>query len=87
MVDLAMKNEKIDAVIMDPPRAGSDEAFLSSMCKLNPEKIIYISCNPETQARDVEYLVENGYKVKKIQPVDMFPQTTHVESIVKLEKL
>lgn len=86
MVDLAMKNEKIDAVIMDPPRSGSDEDFLSSMCKLNPQKIVYISCNPETQARDLEYLIDNGYKVKKIQPVDMFPQTTHVESICLLVK-
>lgn len=86
MVDLAMKSEKIDAVIMDPPRAGSDEAFLSSMCTLNPEKIIYISCNPETQARDLEYLVDNGYKVKKIQPVDMFPQTQHIECVVLIQK-
>lgn len=86
MVDLAMKNEKIDAVIMDPPRAGSDEAFLASMCKLSPEKIIYISCNPETQAKDLEYLVENGYKVIKIQPVDMFPQTKHVEAVTLLVK-
>lgn len=86
MVDLAMKNEKIDAVIMDPPRAGSDEAFLSSMCRLSPKKIVYISCNPETQARDLEYLVENGYKVRKIQPVDMFPQTNHVETIVLLSR-
>lgn len=86
MVELAMKNEKIDAVIMDPPRAGSDEAFLSSMCTLNPEKIIYISCNPETQARDLEYLIENGYKVQKIQPVDMFPQTKHVECVILMQK-
>lgn len=84
MVDSAMKNEKIDVVIMDPPRAGSDEDFLYSMCKLNPEKIVYISCNPETQARDLEFLVEKGYKVDKIQPVDMFPQTKHVETVALL---
>lgn len=86
MVDLAMKKENIDAVIMDPPRAGSDEEFLASMCRLSPEKIIYISCNPETQARDLEYLVENGYDVKKIQPVDMFPQTNHAETVVLLSR-
>ena len=86
MVDLASKGEKIDAVIMNPPRAGSDEVFLSSMCRLNPEKIIYISCNPETLARDLEYLVGNGYKVNGIQPVDMFPQTKHVEAVTLLGK-
>lgn len=86
MVELAKKNEKIDAVIMDPPRAGSDEAFLSSMCQLSPDKIVYISCNIETQARDLAYLVEHGYKVEGIQPVDMFPQTNHVECIALLTR-
>ncbi len=86
MTDLAMGNEKIDAVIMDPPRAGSDEAFLTAMCKLSPKKIIYLSCNPETQARDLEFLVKNGYRVKGIQPVDMFPQTSHVETVVRIER-
>nr|WP_300006165.1 23S rRNA (uracil(1939)-C(5))-methyltransferase RlmD [Tissierella sp.] len=86
MVELASRNEKVDAVIMNPPRAGSDEAFLSSTCLLDPEKIIYISCNPETLARDLEYLVKKGYKVKKMQPVDMFPQTNHVECIALIEK-
>lgn len=82
MVELADKGEKIDAVIMNPPRAGSDEMFLASMCRLNPEKIIYISCNPKTLVRDLKYLVEKGYKVSKIQPVDMFPQTKHVEAAI-----
>ena len=56
MVDLAEKGGKADVVFMDPPRAGSDEAFLSSVVKLAPEKVVYISCNPETQARDLKYL-------------------------------
>lgn len=86
MTELAMKNEKIDAVIMDPPRTGSDEAFLTSVCKLNPEKVVYISCNPETQARDLTTLLAHGYEVKGIQPVDMFPQTNHIENIVLLSK-
>lgn len=86
MTELAMQDEKVDVVIMDPPRAGSDDAFLSAMCKLGPEKIIYVSCNPETQARDLEYLVKNGYKVKGIQPVDLFPQTNHVETVVRIER-
>lgn len=87
MASLAAKGENIDVVIMDPPRAGSDEAFLTSMCRLKPQKIIYVSCNPETQARDLEFLVKNGYKVTGIQPVDMFPQTNHVETVVKIEAL
>ena len=87
MVKLAARDEKIDAVIMNPPRAGSDETFLSSMCSLNPEKIIYISCNPETLARDLDYLVGKGYKIMKIQPVDMFPQTSHVECVVGIQKV
>lgn len=86
MLDMLAKNEKFDGVILDPPRSGSDEVFLSSLVKLSPKKIIYISCNPETQARDIRFLIKEGYLVKKIQPVDMFPQTTHVESIVLLER-
>ena len=82
MVKLANEKKKIDLVMMDPPRAGSDEKFLSSLVKLSPEKIVYISCNPETQKRDIIYLKKYGYKVEEIQPVDMFPQTEHVESII-----
>lgn len=84
MVNLAMNKEKIDAVFIDPPRSGCDEKFMSSLLKLSPEKIIYISCNPATQVRDVEFLVKRGYSVKAIQPVDMFPQTDEIECIVKL---
>lgn len=86
MVKLADENKKIDLVIMDPPRAGSDEKFLSSVIKLSPDKVVYISCNPITQERDLRYMVKNGYEVKEIQPVDMFPQTNHVECIVLIEK-
>ena len=86
MVDLAGKGEMVDVVILNPPRAGSDEVFLSSMCKLKPEKIIYISCNPETLARDLEYIEKKGYKTKKIQPLDMFPQTNHVDCIALIQK-
>ena len=76
-----------DIVFMDPPRAGSDKAFLSSVVTLSPKKIVYISCNPETQARDLSFLVRNGYKVRKIQPVDMFPHTAHVECIALLTRV
>ena len=86
MVDLAEKGGKADVVFMDPPRAGSDEAFLSSVVKLAPEKVVYISCNPETQARDLKYLTGKGYRAEVIQPVDLFPFTGHVETVVLLSK-
>lgn len=86
MVEAADSSEKIDVLLMDPPRAGSDRAFLSSAVRLAPEKIVYISCMPETQARDLAYLTSHGYKVKKIQPVDMFPHTNHVETVVRLSR-
>lgn len=86
MVEMAKAGEKADVVFMDPPRAGSDMNFLSSVVRLAPKKIVYISCNPETQARDLAYLVKNGYQCKKIQPVDMFPHTAHVETVCLLSK-
>lgn len=84
MVDLAEQKEKIDVVFMDPPRSGSDEAFLSSVVKLAPKKVVYISCGPESLARDLKYLTKNGYKVIIIQPVDLFPMTGHTEVICSL---
>ena len=84
MTNMAADGKTADVVFMDPPRAGSDEAFLSSVVTLGPKKIVYVSCNPETQERDLKYLIKNGYKVKKIQPVDMFPHTNHVETVVQL---
>jgi 23S rRNA (uracil1939-C5)-methyltransferase len=71
---------------MDPPRSGSDEAFLSSLIKLKPENVVYISCNPETLARDLKYLTKHGYRAEKSVPVDMFPYTAHVETIVLLQR-
>ncbi|MEG1389419.1 MAG: 23S rRNA (uracil(1939)-C(5))-methyltransferase RlmD [Angelakisella sp.] len=82
MTAMAAENETADVVFMDPPRAGSDEAFLSSVLKLAPKKVVYISCNPETLARDLEVLTAGGYRTKSIQPVDMFPYTHHVEAII-----
>ncbi|WP_432667177.1 23S rRNA (uracil(1939)-C(5))-methyltransferase RlmD [Wukongibacter baidiensis] len=86
MAQMAEEKETVDTLFMDPPRSGSDEKFLSSIVKLSPKKVVYISCNPVTQARDLEYLTKNGYKVKEIQPVDMFPHTHHVETVSQLVK-
>ena len=86
MVEMAAKGEKADVVFMDPPRAGSAERFLSSVVKLSPKKVIYISCNPETLARDLKYLTKHHYKVEKIQPVDMFPFCDHCETVCSLSR-
>ena len=87
MLGMAQDGEKADIVFMDPPRAGSDECFLSSLVTLAPKKVVYISCNPETQQRDLRFLTKRGYKVEKIQPVDMFPHTNHIETVVSLRKI
>ena len=86
MNKLAIKKEKIDIVITDPPRAGCSINFLKSLVSLSPSRIIYISCNPETLARDLIFLTRKNYYVQKIQPVDMFPHTNHVESVVCLTR-
>lgn len=86
MENMAENGEHADVVFMDPPRTGSDKKFMSSVIKLNPSRIVYISCGPETLARDLEYLTKNGYDVRKIQPVDMFSFTDHCENICLLTK-
>lgn len=87
MVNLAKEKQSIDIVFMDPPRSGSDEKFLSSLVSLGPKQVIYISCNPVTQERDIRFLTQHGYKVSEIQPVDMFPQTSHVETVVLMSRM
>ena len=82
--NLAQNNKKIDAVIMDPPRTGSDKRFLNSVAKLAPEKIVYISCGPDTLARDLTYLNNKGYRAKKVELFDMFPMTKHCEVVCLL---
>lgn len=83
---MAAEGEKADVVFMDPPRAGSTEEFILSVCALAPKKIVYISCNPETLARDLKGFVDNGYKVKKVQPFDNFPMTLHTETVVLMSR-
>ena len=86
MENMAENGEHADVVFMDPPRIGSDKKFMSTVIKLNPIRIVYISCGPETLARDLEYLTKHGYDVRKIQPVDMFSFTDHCENICLLTK-
>jgi 23S rRNA (uracil1939-C5)-methyltransferase len=77
----AAEKRNFDVVFLDPPRAGSTEKFLDSLTKLDPKRVVYISCNPITLERDLKYLTKKGYQVNKIQPVDMFPWTEHVETV------
>ena len=86
MVSMAEKGEKADVVFMDPPRAGSDEAFLSSVVTLSPKKVVYVSCNPETLARDLRYLTKHGYKAEEAWGYDMFAWSEHVETVVLLSQ-
>lgn len=81
MVNMAEKKQKVDVVIMDPPRSGSTEKYLKALVKLSPERVVYVSCNPVTQKRDLKYLTKFGYEVRKIKAVDMFPFTDHVETV------
>ncbi|NRD77726.1 23S rRNA (uracil(1939)-C(5))-methyltransferase RlmD [Bacillus sp. BRMEA1] len=73
-----------DVLVVDPPRKGCDEALLQTILDMKPKKVVYVSCNPATLARDLRILEDGGYKTVDVQPVDMFPQTTHVEAVAKI---
>lgn len=75
-----------DVIVVDPPRKGCDEALLQTMVDMKPERIVYVSCDSATLARDLKYLCENGYELVKVRPVDQFPMTVHVETVALLEK-
>ena len=83
LVELAAQGKRADVIFTDPPRSGCSEHFLQALLEMQPEKIVYISCNPETQARDIQMLAPL-YRTKAVQPVDLFPQTEHCENIVVL---
>ena len=83
-MDAAEKGQTADFIFMDPPREGSTEAFLQAVAKMGPRRVVYVSCGPNTLARDLRTLTHLGYKVESIQPVDMFPHTEHIENIVAL---
>ncbi len=88
LTQMADAGEKVDVVFMDPPRSGSTEEFLDALIRICPKRIVYISCEPETLARDLKYLTrKSGYRVREITPVDMFPFTGHVETICCLSRI
>lgn len=86
MEEMALAGERCDLVFLDPPRAGASREFLTALCSLGPKRAVYISCNPETLARDLGILQANHYRVEQIQPVDMFPHTQHIECVVGLSR-
>ncbi len=86
MQQMAESGDKVDLVFMDPPRSGSTPEFISSMIALAPKKVVYISCSPDSLARDLSIITKGGYKVEKARPVDMFPFTRSIETVVLLTK-
>jgi len=87
MERLAAEGEHVDVVFMDPPRSGSTEQFMDSVAVLRPDRVVYISCNPETLARDIKYFRTIGYKAKTVTPFDMFPYTEEIECVVALTNM
>lgn len=83
MVKMASNKQSVDVLFMDPPRKGSDQRFLDALIKLKPKRVVYVSCDPTTLARDVSY-ISKSYEIKEIQPFDMFPQTFHTENVCLL---
>ena len=86
MTRMSQEREKVDVVVMDPPRSGSTEAFVKAVGSLKPDRVVYVSCNPETLGRDLEWFKKQGYVAKEAWPVDMFGWTEHVECVVALER-
>lgn len=87
MIKLAKQKQTVDCIIMDPPRSGSTKEFMDAIKILNPRKVVYISCDPRTQVRDIKYLAKLGYRGNIMYPVDMFPHTEHVECVVLMSKV
>ena len=89
ILSLLPLDERPNIVIVDPPRKGLDEDTISAVLAINPEKFVYVSCNPATLARDLEIITsaEPSYKIKEIQPFDMFPRTSHVECVVLMSRV
>ena len=84
---LPATGERADVIVVDPPRKGCDETLLSTIIKMQPDRVVYVSCDSATLARDLKYLCERGYELKKVCPVDMFPNTVSVETVVLLSQL
>ena len=80
------ENARADVIVVDPPRKGCDEILLDTIVEMQPDRVVYVSCDSATLARDLKYLCQRGYQVEKVCPVDMFPMTVHVETVVLLSQ-
>lgn len=87
LLEMASQGAKADVVLMDPPRSGSSEEFLEAVARMAPDKVVYISCSPETLGRDLKYLTGKGYRAERAMAVDMFPFTGHVETVVLMTRM
>jgi 23S rRNA (uracil1939-C5)-methyltransferase len=85
--DMYSKGIKADVVVVDPPRKGCDQVLLDTLVNMSPKRIVYVSCNPATLARDLAFLSERGFEVLEVQPVDMFPWSSHVECVVLMSRV
>ncbi len=85
--DLTKKKTRPDAVIIDPPRKGCDSSVIDAICTMSPKRVVYVSCDPETLARDLALFKEKGYITEEVTPVDMFPRTQHVETVVLMSQV
>ena len=85
--ELAAQGLRPDVMVLDPPRAGCGREALDAVAEMSPSRVVYVSCDPGTLARDLSYLTGKGYLVKEVQPVDMFPWTRHVECVVLMSRL
>lgn len=87
MQELVEQGVRPEVVLLDPPRAGCEEKVLAAIAQVMPQRIVYVSCNPASLARDLAYLEQNGYQAVVAQPVDMFPMTHHVETVVLMTRV
>ena len=85
MLQMAEKGQRADVVVMDPPRSGSTEEFVKAVASISPDRVVYVSCNPETLGRDLEWFKKCGYKAQEAWPYDMFPFTEHVECVIMMQ--
>ena len=82
----AISGRRFDVAVLDPPRAGCDKRLLAALTRISPQHLVYVSCAPATLARDLRILCDQGYTIKKLQPIDMFPRTHHIETAILMTK-